>query len=76
MTLASGIWCWADRIDPDGTIPPEARVTMGEGPTPLVSSTSIGPQAGIDLWFLDLTGQPTLSYKAAFAAAAISLLPE
>ena len=72
MTLASGIWRWADRIDPDGTIPPVARVTMGEGPAPVVRSASIGPKAGIDLRFLDLTGQPTLSYKAAFAAAAIS----
>ena len=72
MSLSSGIWRWADRIDPGGEIPPEARITMGEGPAPLVQSVSIGPQAGADLWFLDLTGQPTLSYKASFAAAAIS----
>ena len=67
-----GIWRWADRIDPAGAIAPEARITMGEGPAPVVESVSIGPQAGIELWFLDLTGQPTLSYKAVFAAAAIS----
>jgi threonine synthase len=68
----SGIWRWAERIDPEGVVPPEARITMGEGPAPLVKSTRIGPQAGFDLWFLDLTGQPTLSYKAVFAAAAVS----
>ena len=72
-TATTGIWRWAERIDPDGEIPPSARVTMGEGPAPLVRSVRIGPGAGFgELWFLDLTGQPTLSYKAVFAAAAIS----
>ena len=69
---STGIWRWAERIDPEGAVPPEARVTMGEGPAPLVKSVRIGPQAGFDLWFLDLTGQPTLSYKAVFAASAVS----
>lgn len=68
----SGIWRWAERIDPEGAVPPSARITMGEGPAPLVKSTCVGPQASIDLWFLDLTGQPTLSYKAVFAASAVS----
>ena len=35
-------------------------------------STRIGPRAGFELWLLDLTGQPTLSYKAVFAASAVS----
>ncbi len=72
MIDAAGIWRWAERIDPEGAVPPAARITMGEGPAPLVRSTRIGPQAGFDLWLLDLTGQPTLSYKAVFAASAVS----
>ena len=70
--LNSGIWRWHDRIDEDGAIPPAARITMGEGPAPLIASTRIGPGADFDLRFLDLTGQPSLSYKAVFAASAVS----
>ena len=70
--MDKGIWRWAERIDPEGAVPPDARITMGEGPAPLVESVRIGPQAGVDLWFHDLTGQPTMSHKAVFAASAIS----
>ena len=55
MTDATaGIWRWADRIDPHGAVPTEARITMGEGPAPMVRSTRIGPRAGFELWLLFL----------------------
>jgi len=64
------IWRWADWIEP---VAPEARITLGEGGTPLVRSRRIGPQAGLkNLFFkLDMVS-PTGSFKDRFAAAAIS----
>lgn len=64
------IWRWADMID---FVPEHARVTLGEGNTPLVRSRRIGPQAGLNnLWFkLDFVS-PTASYKDRFAAATVS----
>jgi len=64
------IWRWADLID---FVPEHARITLGEGQTPLVRSRSIGPNAGLkNLWFkLDFVS-PTASYKDRFAAATVS----
>lgn len=64
------IWRWADRMD---FVPEAARVTLGEGNTPLVRSRRIGPDAGLrHLYFkLELTN-PTASYKDRFAVAAVS----
>src|SRR5437879_6097904 len=55
------IWRWADRMD---FVPEAARVTLGEGNTPLVRSRRIGPNAGLHhLYFkLEFTN-PTASYK-------------
>ncbi len=64
------IWDWADRI---AAMPPAARVSLGEGNTPLVRSRGIGPRDGIpNLSFKVESGNPTGSYKDRFAAAAVS----
>ena len=64
------IWRWADWLEPT---PVEARVTLGEGDTPLVKSRRIGPSIGLpQLWFKLESTNPTGSYKDRFAAAAIS----
>jgi threonine synthase len=64
------IWRWADWIDP---VPAAARITLGEGNTPLIRSRSIGPSAGLKNLFFKLeTVNPSGSYKDRFAAAAIT----
>jgi len=64
------IWRWADQWD---SPPVEARLSLGEGDTPLVRSRHIGPAAGLrNLFFKLETATPTGSYKDRFAAAAIS----
>ncbi len=64
------IWRWSDKLEP---VPPEARVTLGEGGTPLVRSRRIGPAAGLGTLLFKLeTCNPTGSYKDRFAAAAVS----
>ncbi len=64
------IWRWADWID---AVPESARITLGEGDTPLVPSRRIGPKAGLgDLWFKLDFANPTASFKDRFAAAAVS----
>lgn len=66
------VWRYADRIV---AVPPESRITLGEGATPLVESRVIGPRAGIGrLLFKIEAGNPTGSYKDRFAAVAISAL--
>ncbi len=63
-------WRWNDRID---GVPESARVSLGEGNTPLVRSRKIGPAAGLKNLFFKLEGgNPSGSYKDRFAAAAIS----
>jgi threonine synthase len=50
-------------------------VTLGEGWTPLIQSSWIGPRVGIpNLWFKLEQINPTGSYKERFAAAQVSLL--
>jgi threonine synthase len=64
------IWRHANRI---AAVPPAARITLGEGDTPLVRSRSIGPRAGLpELFFKLETGNPTGSYKDRFAVVAIA----
>src|SRR5262245_31419636 len=64
------IWRWADWLD---AIPEHARVTLGEGNTPLVRSRRIGPSAGLaNLFFKLETTNPSASYKDRFAVTAIS----
>ena len=64
------IWRWADRLE---AVPQDARVTLGEGDTPLVRSRRLGPELGMShLYFKLETTNPTGSYKDRFGAAAIS----
>ena len=64
------IWRWADRFS---NTPPQHRITLGEGDTPIVRSRRIGPMAGLDhLYFKLETSNPSGSYKDRFAAAAIA----
>lgn len=71
--MSHGIWKWADRL---GQVPAErARITLGEGNTPLVRSHRIGPAAGLtNLHFKLESSNPTGSYKDRFAVAAVSHL--
>jgi len=66
----SGIWRFAPRLP---IVPPEDRVTLGEGGTPLfqVSRLPEMPE-GAGLWVKDESLNPTLSYKDRFMAAAMS----
>jgi len=66
------IWRWAEFLDP---IPEAARITLGEGQTPLLRSRSIGPKGGFkNLYFKLETTNPSGSYKDRFAAPAVSHL--
>ena len=51
----------------------DARISLGEGQTPLVRSRRIGPAVGLERLFFNLEStNPTGSYKDRFAAAAVS----
>lgn len=64
------IWRFADRFS---TTPVAARLSLGEGNTPLVRSRKIGTSVGLaNLWFKLEGCNPSGSYKDRFAAAAIS----
>ena len=64
------IWKYHDRLP---AIPESARLTLGEGMTPLVRSRRIGPSVGLsNLYFKVETTNPTGSYKDRFAAMGIS----
>jgi threonine synthase len=66
------VWRFADFLP---SIEPQFRLTLGEGNTPLISSRSIGPSAGLDHLLLKVeSSNPTGSYKDRFAAMAISAM--
>ena len=65
-----GIWRYAEWFSP---IPDSARLTLGEGGTPLIRSRRIGPSVGLNNLFFKLEfTNPTGSYKDRFACTAIS----
>ena len=68
--MNSGLWRFAEWLDP---IPVAARLTLGEGNTPVVRSRRLGPSVGLkNLFFkLEITN-PSGSYKDRFACAAVS----
>lgn len=67
---APGIWRFAPRLP---LVPPEDRITLGEGGTPLFELPRFpGLPEGADLWVKDESLNPTLSYKDRFMAAAMS----
>ncbi len=64
------LWRWAEMLTP---VPESARITLGEGNTPVVKSRHIGPALGFpNLHFKLEQGNPTGSYKDRFAAVAVS----
>ncbi len=68
--MNSGLWRYADWYAP---IPAAARLTLGEGNTPLVRSRRLGPSVGLKNLFFKLEfTNPTGSYKDRFACTAIS----
>ena len=69
MIENSGVWRWAHWLP---EVPEEARVTRGEGNTPLVRARHIGKQEKLEIWFKLESGNPTGSYKDRFAAVAVS----
>lgn len=64
------IWTWAQYLPP---VPESARLTLGEGDTPVIRSRRLGPSVGLqNLHFkLEFTN-PTGSYKDRFAVLAVS----
>ena len=65
-----GLWQWSEAIAP---VPPEARITLGEGGTPLVRSRVLGPRAGLPGLHFKLENLcPTGSYKDRFACVAVA----
>lgn len=68
--MNQGIWRHAQWIAP---VPTFARLTLGEGGTPLVRSRRLGPSIGLKNLFFKLEFvNPTGSYKDRFACAAVS----
>lgn len=68
--MTAGIWKYAKWFDP---VPESARLTLGEGGTPLVKSKRLGPSVGLkNLYFKLEFVNPTGSYKDRFACAAVS----
>lgn len=64
------IWRWGEMLEP---IPTAARITLGEGDTPLIRSRRIGPAAGLkNLYFKLEHTNATGSYKDRFAFTGIS----
>ena len=66
--MNTGLWRFAEWLDP---VPAAARLTLGEGNTPVVRSRRLGPSVGLkNLFFkLEITN-PSGSYKDRFACAA------
>lgn len=68
--MPSGLWRFGDWLD---AIPESARISLGEGNSPVIRSKRLGPSAGLKNLFFKLeTTNPTGSYKDRFACAAIS----
>lgn len=64
------IWKYAQWLTP---VPAAARITLGEGQTPVLRSRRIGPSVGLKNLFFKLeTTNPSGSYKDRFAVTAIS----
>jgi threonine synthase len=66
----SGVWRYAHLL-PDF----EAKVTLGEGRTPLIKAAGLGRRIGApELWVKDESSNPTGSFKARGMAVAVSRL--
>jgi threonine synthase len=70
MGTSMSIWRWSQWLTP---VPEGARITLGEGMTPVVRSRRIGPSVGLKNLFFKLEMMnPSGSYKDRFAVTAIS----
>lgn len=68
--MMKGIWKYSHLLP---SVNEEAKITLGEGNTPLVKSNRLGKQWGLDhLYFKLEQTNPTGSYKDRFAAFAIA----
>jgi threonine synthase len=64
------IWTWSRWMAP---VPESARLTLGEGHTPVIRSRKLGPSVGLKNLFFKLEfTNPTGSYKDRFAVLAVS----
>lgn len=69
-----GMWRWAELLP---VRDPVARVTLGEGDTPLLPVPRLGEALGLpDLWVKDEGRNPTGSFKARGLAVAVALARE
>ncbi|MFO8034900.1 MAG: pyridoxal-phosphate dependent enzyme [Candidatus Bipolaricaulota bacterium] len=55
-------------------LPPVPPVSLGEGNTPLIESSWLGPRLGLDLWFKLEGGNPTGSFKDRGASVLVAVL--
>ena len=70
QSMNSGIWRFSQWLD---AVPTSARMTLGEGNTPIVRSRRLGPSVGLKNLFFKLEfANPSGSYKDRFACAAVS----
>jgi threonine synthase len=70
--MNEGVWRYASLLPP---VASDARVTIGEGNTPLVPSRRVGPEAGFRRLVFKLDAlNPTGSYKDRFAVLALSAM--
>lgn len=73
-TATRGIWKYERQIP---EIMERNRITLGEGQTPLIKSTRIGPEVGLtNLYFKLESLNPTGSYKDRISALGVSLAKE
>lgn len=64
------LWKYADLLPAPA---PQFRISLGEGETPLIRSSRLGPNAGLkNLFYKIESANPAHSYKDRFAAMAVS----
>lgn len=66
-----GVWRYAGRLP---GVPPTARVSLGEGATPLIPLAKLGERYQVRLLLKDEAQNPTGSFKARGASVAVSTL--
>jgi threonine synthase len=65
-----GLWRWHELLPVHN---PAARITLGEGDSPLLAAPRLGAAAGLDNLFIkDESGQPTGSFKARGLCVAVA----
>lgn len=68
---ADGVWRYSSMLPP---VPLKARVSLGEGCTPLLAATTVGRRLGMERLFLKLESKnPTGAFKDRESAVALSV---